>query len=73
VIEGIDQETHYLAPHVPKLAWTSLGNLIVQKEKQCHENVPGEKWISLRLDGTAFSKTVKAMRRAGVLEAAGFS
>ena len=72
-IEGIDSETHYLAPHIPKLSWTSLGNLIVQKEKQCFENVHGEKWISLRLDGTGFSKTVKAMRAAGVLEAEGFS
>ena len=37
------------------------------------DKVPGDKWISLRLDGTSFSKTVKALRQSGILEPIGFS
>lgn len=73
VLEGIDPIKHYLAPHVAKKTWTKLGNYVVQKEKECFENVTRDKWISLRLDGTNFSKTVKAMRSSGVLEPVGFS
>ena len=33
----------------------------------------GEMWLSLRLDGTGFSKYIPRLKRAGLLEGAGYS
>lgn len=72
-IDGMDKHLHYFPPHIPKVTWTDLGDKVVVKEKQLNNmNIHGSQWISLRLDGQGFSKTVKNMRRIGILEE-GFS
>ena len=72
-VAGVDPALHYLAPHVPKLDWTALGDLVAARERDTHGRVDGSRWLSLRLDGCGFSKAVRALRRRGVLEPAGFS
>lgn len=73
-VEGVDQALHYLAPHVRKLLWDELGDLVALREKETLQyRVPGECWMSLRLDGHGFSKAVRAMRRLGLFESEGFS
>ena len=72
-MEGVHASVHYLAPHVLKTEWTKLGDEIIKREKTLQGKVSGDKWISLRLDGSSFSKTVKALRRGEILEAKGFS
>jgi hypothetical protein len=77
-VDGMDPALHWLPPHIAKSEWTALGNLVVAREKAAAFGdeataaggcVPGEKWMSLRLDGSNFSKVVKALRRRSVLEA----
>lgn len=69
----MDPSLHYLAPHVPKGVWTALGDLVAAREREASGNVAGSCWISLRLDGSGFSKTVRMLRRKGILEPEGFS
>jgi len=71
-IEGVDPKLHYLAPHIPKVEWTALGDLIAAREREASGRVDGSRWMSLRLDGSGFSKAVRAMRAKGILEP-GFS
>lgn len=73
VIEFMDPSLHYLPPHVPKVSYTALGDLVAARERSTSGNVPGDRWISLRLDGSGFSRTVRVMRQKGILEQEGFS
>jgi len=72
-IDGMNAQLHYLPPHVPKMRWTELGDLVAAREKATSGSVDGEQWMTLRLDGCGFSKAVRSMRRKGVLEPHGFS
>jgi tRNA(His) 5'-end guanylyltransferase len=72
-VRGVDPSLHYLAPHVPKVTWNELGDLVTKKEKTSSGCIDGTNWISLRLDGSGFSKTVRMLRRKGILEKDGFS
>lgn len=74
-VEGVDPALHYLPPYVPKFNWNQVGDLVSQIEKNppASGKVPGERWISLRLDGTCFSKVVRMLRKKGILEPQGFS
>mmetsp|Transcript_1398 Transcript_1398/g.1807 ORF Transcript_1398/g.1807 Transcript_1398/m.1807 type:complete len:364 (-) Transcript_1398:45-1136(-) len=71
-LPDVDMKLHYLPPHIPKSEWSILGDLIVSKEKSCYEenniSINGSKWISLRLDGQGFSKTIKTLRKLGFFE-----
>jgi tRNA(His) 5'-end guanylyltransferase len=67
-VDGMDASLHYLAPHVSKQTWQAMGNLVVEREKTSSGNVDGSRWISLRLDGSGFSKAVRMMRQSGLLE-----
>jgi len=71
-VADMDPALHYLAPHVPKLTWTTLGDLVAERERSTHGRVDGRRWISLRLDGCGFSKAVRLLRQRSILEA-GFS
>jgi len=73
VIPGMDPSLHYLAPHLPKVDWNALGDLVTQCEKTSCGSVDGTDWISLRLDGSGFSKTVRMLRKKGILEKDGYS
>lgn len=73
-VPGMDPSLHYFAPHVPKLFWDALGDLVASREKSTLQScVAGEHWISLRLDGSGFSRAVRMMRKLDVLENEGFS
>merc|ERR1719498_1411587 len=69
----MDSSLHYLPPHVPKTMWNALGDLVTARERHSSGSVGGEYWVSLRLDGSGFSRTVKMMRHKGILESEGFS
>ena len=79
VVVGMDPALHWLPPHVSKSEWTAMGNLVVEREAAAGVagsvagSVGGERWVSLRLDGSNFSKIVRAMRRRGILEGTGYS
>jgi tRNA(His) 5'-end guanylyltransferase len=53
--------------------WTALGDLVTARERDSGMCVPGDRWMSLRLDGCGFSKAVKKLRRLGLLAPRGFS
>ena len=69
-IEGLDDSLHVIPPSVPRSHWNALGKLIVRTEERTISQVDGSCWLSLRLDGHGFKKTVTAMRDAGILEVA---
>jgi hypothetical protein len=75
VVAGMEAALHWLPPHVAKSKWTAMGKLVVEREVAAGAagSVGGERWVSLRLDGSHFSKVVQAMRRSGILEATGYS
>jgi len=73
LVPGVDSSLHYLAPHVPKVTWNALGDAVSAREKSSSGTVDGSRWISLRLDGSGFSRAVRMMRQKGILEAEGFS
>ena len=68
LVEGMDPTLHWLPPHIPRNMWHTLGTLVVNREKGAAGSVDGSRWISLRLDGSGFSRTVHAMRKSGLLE-----
>jgi tRNA(His) 5'-end guanylyltransferase len=61
-----------MGPHVPKLWWTGLGNGIKHAESTHDHRVPAEKWYTLRLDGTGFSKFIPRLRKRGVFAKHGY-
>ena len=69
-IKGLD---HYIPPHLPKTLWNELGDLLSRGENEIIPNIPGERWISLRLDGSNFSQTIRILRQKGILEETQFS
>mmetsp|Transcript_49336 Transcript_49336/g.127272 ORF Transcript_49336/g.127272 Transcript_49336/m.127272 type:complete len:357 (-) Transcript_49336:309-1379(-) len=79
-LESVLPSLHYLPPYIPKdspqggVTWTTLGNLVTAAERNLPASgrVEGHRWISLRLDGTGFSKVVRRLRSNGFLEP-GFS
>lgn len=72
-VEGITKELHEGAPFLPKERWTKLGDALKEAERPTIVSIPGDKWISLRCDGTGFSKYLPRLRRMEVLEKQGFS
>jgi len=72
-VEGVDPALHYMAPHVPKVVWTELGHRVVHIERTSNGSIDGSRWISLRLDGSGFSRAVRMLRRKDVLEESGYS
>lgn len=72
-IQGLSRDEHELAPYIPKGQWARLGDAIKVAERPTSTAVPGEKWISLRCDGTGFSKFLPRLRAQGVLPESGFS
>lgn len=68
-IESIskDDET-YPSYFLNKSKWTELGDLHKIAETPKTPRVPGRKWMTLRLDGTGFSKMIPKLRKAKVLE-----
>jgi len=77
--EGVPaSELYQRSPFLPKKQWNLVGDLVSAKEKNpCPETnntyIPGRKWMSLRLDGSGFSKYVKRLRSEGVFPERGFS
>jgi tRNA(His) 5'-end guanylyltransferase len=71
--DGQKRIDHETSPFVPKRHWTTLGDLLQAAEHPVTLSIPGERWISLRLDGCGFSKVLKTLRRLGFLESDTFS
>jgi len=71
-VEGVRQDLHPLPPSIPKDVWDALGDALKFAERPTMTNVPGEKFYSLRCDGTGFSKLMRIFRREGVF-AQGYS
>jgi len=72
-VEAMDPALHYIAPAIPRVKWNALGDAVAAREKSSCGSVEGSRWISLRLDGSGFSKAVRQLRKRGILEESGFS
>eukprot|EP00754_Rhynchopus_humris_P038041 Rhum_TRINITY_DN20730_c0_g1::Rhum_TRINITY_DN20730_c0_g1_i1::g.171982::m.171982 len=71
---GLTDALHEMSPSLTRAAWASLGDEVRRRERETSAlvSVDGSQWISLRLDGSGFSKYLRVLRKAGVMEA-GFS
>jgi hypothetical protein len=58
-------ESTPLSALLKRSEWRVMGDLVSAAERGPRVNVPGECWYSLRLDGTAFGKHLKHLKRAG--------
>eukprot|EP01126_Amoeba_proteus_P007334 TRINITY_DN12638_c0_g1_i1.p1 TRINITY_DN12638_c0_g1~~TRINITY_DN12638_c0_g1_i1.p1 ORF type:complete len:328 (-),score=49.12 TRINITY_DN12638_c0_g1_i1:56-988(-) len=71
IIDGLEG-LYEFPPFLPKSDWLSVGDSMVRHEHLESFNVPGNKYISLRLDGHGFSRLTRRLKHDGVLEP-GFS
>jgi len=71
-VTGLPGELHQLPPFLPKAFWEKIGDAVRAAERPGLDSVPGSRFITLRLDGTGFSKLLGRLRAAGVF-ARGFS
>eukprot|EP01065_Artemidia_motanka_P037972 TRINITY_DN46856_c0_g1_i1.p1 TRINITY_DN46856_c0_g1~~TRINITY_DN46856_c0_g1_i1.p1 ORF type:complete len:380 (+),score=128.75 TRINITY_DN46856_c0_g1_i1:79-1218(+) len=68
-LPGVRPELHQLPPFIPKQLWTELGDCVKAAERPDPAGrVPGERWITLRLDGSGFSSKLRQLRRLGVFQ-----
>ncbi|KAL7581000.1 hypothetical protein ACA910_005811 [Epithemia clementina (nom. ined.)] len=67
-VDCVPKEMHPLPPFIPKSHWTRLGQAIRIAENPTCASIPGNYWISLRCDGTGFSKFIKSMERRNIME-----
>mmetsp|Transcript_13667 Transcript_13667/g.29977 ORF Transcript_13667/g.29977 Transcript_13667/m.29977 type:complete len:327 (+) Transcript_13667:92-1072(+) len=68
-IDGVSTVTdHPLPPFIPKRHWMELGDAVRQAERLSCDAIPGEFWVSLRCDGTGFSKMTKHWKKRGLLQ-----
>jgi len=65
--EGVPTELHPLPPFVSKGDWSKLGDAVKKAEQANGDKISGDKWISLRCDGTGFSKLTRHLRRNDVI------
>jgi len=68
-VEGIVPSLYKLPPFIAKATWTQLGNVLRRHENPDVAEVPGERFITLRLDGSGFSKLTRRMTALGVFSA----
>ena len=68
-IPGLKPDLHPLPPFIAKPEWSALGDAIKEAEKPTCVEIPGNKWISLRSDGTGFSKLTKYLWKEGIFGA----
>ena len=68
-INGLKEDMYQLAPHVGRTEWNVLGDFVRKQERESSlvDSVDGSKWLTLRLDGSGFSKYLKVLRRAGLI------
>jgi hypothetical protein len=64
---------HTLPAFLPRNQWDFIGGLLQQAELAPPARIPGNRWVSLRLDGCRFSRLVRRYRKDGLLEATGYS
>lgn len=67
-IESVPADLHPLPPFLSRNEWGQLGDLLRLAEQPSLVQIPGEKWISLRCDGTGFSKLTKRLQREGIFQ-----
>lgn len=61
------KDLYEFGPFLTKAKWTEIGDQVVQRERISAFNVPGNKYITLRLDGHGFSNVTKKLKRDGIL------
>ncbi|CAK8992110.1 unnamed protein product [Durusdinium trenchii] len=65
-IPGVSDELYQLPPFIPKATWSRLGDVLRICEFPNSQRISGERFITLRLDGSGFSKLTKRLSSAGV-------
>mmetsp|Transcript_4468 Transcript_4468/g.8242 ORF Transcript_4468/g.8242 Transcript_4468/m.8242 type:complete len:332 (-) Transcript_4468:115-1110(-) len=65
-VDGVSAELHPFPPYVAREKWETLGDLIKDAEQPNLTKIPGEKWISLRCDGTGFGKLTRRLQKEGI-------
>lgn len=65
-VPGITDELYELPPFIPKAVWSRLGDALRDCEFPTMQRIPGERVITLRLDGSGFSKLTKRLSSGGV-------
>ena len=68
-IDGVEPSMYKLPPFIPKSTWTVLGDELRRCETLDVTEVPGERFMTLRLDGSGFSKLTRRMTSLGVFSA----
>eukprot|EP00490_Sorites_sp_Unknown_P000089 CAMPEP_0114646988 /NCGR_PEP_ID=MMETSP0191-20121206/5508_1 /TAXON_ID=126664 /ORGANISM="Sorites sp." /LENGTH=342 /DNA_ID=CAMNT_0001859981 /DNA_START=19 /DNA_END=1047 /DNA_ORIENTATION=- len=64
-IEGVTDDLYQLPPFIPKAMWSQLGDALRDCEFPAMQRIPGERFITLRLDGSGFSKLTKRLSNSG--------
>jgi len=67
-VQGVPSDLHELPPFLPKAFWSKIGDALRSQESQLIEKVPGERFITLRLDGSGFSKLTRRLGDLGVFD-----
>lgn len=65
-VDGVSIDLHLLPPFIDKATWEALGNALRESERPTVTNIAGDKYFSLRCDGTGFSKLMRVFRRHGI-------
>jgi len=65
-VPGLPAELHQLPPFLPKAFWEKLGDAVRAAERPGLDCISGSRFITLRLDGSGFSKLVGRLRTAGI-------
>jgi tRNA(His) 5'-end guanylyltransferase len=63
-----DSKGYIMGPDISRKAWNELGDKLTKNERFYPIEATGDQWITLRLDGKAFSNTVKTLKSLGVFE-----
>lgn len=64
-ILGVTDERYQLPPFIAKAVWSQLGDALRDCEFPVMHRIPGERFITLRLDGSGFSKLTKRLSSSG--------
>eukprot|EP00931_Biecheleriopsis_adriatica_P101634 TRINITY_DN76731_c0_g1_i1.p1 TRINITY_DN76731_c0_g1~~TRINITY_DN76731_c0_g1_i1.p1 ORF type:complete len:383 (+),score=74.75 TRINITY_DN76731_c0_g1_i1:52-1149(+) len=67
-ISGLTADLHELPPFLPKAFWSKLGDALQPYERPQVAKVSGDRYITLRLDGSGFSKLTRRLGSLGIFE-----
>eukprot|EP00747_Dinoflagellata_sp_TGD_P098159 gnl/TRDRNA2_/TRDRNA2_167354_c1_seq1.p1 gnl/TRDRNA2_/TRDRNA2_167354_c1~~gnl/TRDRNA2_/TRDRNA2_167354_c1_seq1.p1 ORF type:complete len:398 (+),score=37.17 gnl/TRDRNA2_/TRDRNA2_167354_c1_seq1:29-1195(+) len=67
-MQGVPAEAYEPVPFIRRQVWDELGDLVVARESPNMSEVPGNLWISLRLDAVNWGAQVSKLHDQGVIE-----